>query len=232
MSDERRSAGLEGKQRQGSGVGYGVRVALPIGVAVGAFGISFGVLARAEGLGILAPLVMSLTTFSGASQFAIVSVLKDGGGIGAAATAAILLVARYLPIGVSVAPAIRGGVLARFARSQFVVDESWAVSNRGNGTFDGGTLLGAGLTIYLCWFAGTVLGVLGGDFLGDPEDFGLDAAFAGLFLALLWTTLRSRRAVVAAAVGAVVALVLVPFTEPGIPIIAAGLGCLAGWRRG
>jgi predicted branched-subunit amino acid permease len=189
------------------------------------------VLARAEGMGILAPLVMSLTTFSGASQFAVVSVLSDGGGLGAAALAAVLLVARYLPIGVSVAPAIKGRLPERFVRAQFVVDESWAVANRGDGTFDGGTLLGAGLTIYVCWFVGSLIGVFGGDLLGEPEDFGLDAAFAGLFLALLWTTMKSRRAVVAALIGGAVALALVPFAEPGIPIIVAGIGCVAGWRR-
>lgn len=215
----------------GSGFRYGVRVALPIALAVGAFGVSFGVLARAQDMGIFAPLVMSLTTFSGASQFAIVSVLAEGGGLAAATTAAVLLVARYLPIGVSVAPAIRGSLPARFIRSQFVVDESWAVANRGDGTFEPGTLLGAGVTLYVAWFVGTVIGVLGGDFLGDPEEWGLDAAFPALFLALLWTTLKSRRAMIAAAVGAGIALVLVPFTEPGIPIIAASIGALAAWRR-
>lgn len=223
--------GQRGSRPPGSGFRYGVRVALPIGLAVWAFGVSFGVLARAEGMGIIAPLVMSLTTFSGASQFAVVSVLADGGGTGAAITAAILLVARYLPIGVSVAPAITGRLPQRFVRSQFVVDESWAVANRGDGTFEPGTLFGAGVTIYVSWFLGTLLGVLGGDFLGEPEDFGLDAAFAALFLALLWTTLKSRRAVVAAAVGAAIAFVLVPIAEPGLPIIAASIGALAAWRR-
>lgn len=223
--------GQRGSRPPGSGFRYGIRVALPIGLAVWAFGVSFGVLARAEGMGIIAPLIMSLTTFSGASQFAVVSVLADGGGTGAAITAAILLVARYLPIGVSVAPAITGRLPQRFVRSQFVVDESWAVANRGDGTFEPGTLFGAGVTIYVSWFLGTLLGVLGGDFLGEPEDFGLDAAFAALFLALLWTTLKSRRAVVAAAVGAAIAFVLVPIAEPGLPIIAASIGALAAWRR-
>lgn len=213
------------------GFRHGVRVALPIGLAVGAFGVSFGVLARAEGFGLIAPLVMSLTTFTAASQFAVISLLGEGGGLAAAITAAVLLGARYLPIGVSVAPAITGRLLERFIRSQFVVDESWAVANRGDGTFEPGMLLGAGVTIYISWFIGTLIGVIGGDFLGEPEDFGLDAAFAALFLALLWTTLKSRRAVIAAIIGAAVALVLIPSTEPGIPIIAASIGALAAWRR-
>jgi predicted branched-subunit amino acid permease len=200
-------------------------------IAVGAFGVSFGVLARSNGFGVVAPLVMSATAFTGASQFAVVAVLGDGGGLGAAVTAAILLVARYVPIGISVAPAITGRVPSRILQSQLIIDESWAVANRGDGTFDRGALLGAGLAIYISWVVGTALGVIGGDALGDPEKFGLDAAFPALFLALLAPQLRGRTPVFAAVSGALIALALIPLARPGIPIIAASAACLAGWRR-
>lgn len=210
---------------------YGVRASIPLCIAVGAFGVSFGVLARANGFGVLAPIVMSLTTFTGASQFAAVSILGDGGGLGAAVAAAILLASRYLPIGLSVAPALGGPAHERFLRSQLVIDESWAVANRGDGTFDRATLLGAGSALYVSWFIGTVAGVLGGDFLGDPEDLGLDAAFPALFLVLLVSQIKSRQGVAAAAAGAAIAIALVPFTRAGVPVIAASLACLAGWWR-
>lgn len=213
------------------GFRYGLRASVPLCIAVGAFGVSFGVLARSNGFGVLAPLVMSATAFTGASQFAVVAVLGDGGGLGAAVTAAILLVARYVPIGISVAPAISGRVPSRILQSQLIIDESWAVANRGDGTFDRGALLGAGLAIYISWVVGTALGVIGGDALGDPEKFGLDAAFPALFLALLAPQLRNRTAVMAAAGGAFIALALIPVARPGIPIIAASAACLAGWRR-
>lgn len=193
--------------------------------------MSFGVLARSNGFGVVAPLVMSATAFTGASQFAVAAVLGDGGGLGAAVTAAILLVARYVPIGISVAPAITGRVPSRILQSQLIIDESWAVANRGDGTFDRGALLGAGLAIYISWVVGTALGVIGGDALGDPEKFGLDAAFPALFLALLAPQLRGRTAVFAAVSGALIALALIPLARPGIPIIAASAACLAGWRR-
>lgn len=215
----------------GGGFAYGLRASVPLCVAVGAFGVSFGVLARSNGFGLVAPIVMSLTAFTGASQFAVVAILGDGGGLGAAVTAAVLLAARYIPIGFSVAPVLRGPVLSRFFQSQLIIDESWAVANRGDGTFDRGALLGAGSAIYVSWVAGTALGVLGGDALGDPETLGLDAAFPALFLALLVPQIRSRTAVTAAIGGAVIAAVLIPVTRPGIPIIVAALACLAGWRR-
>lgn len=209
----------------------GGRTVLPIAVTVASFGVSFGVLARAADMGVLAPIVMSATTFAGSSQFAVASILDEGGGLVAAVVAALLLNARYAAIGVSVASLFRGPRLTRVLESQLIVDESWALSARSDGTFDRRILLGAGLMLYTGWVLGTALGVLGGGFLGDPERFGLDAAFPALFLALLVGQLRTRRAVAAALAGGAIALVLLPFTPPGVPIIAAVLGCLVGLRR-
>lgn len=208
----------------------GVRKSLPLCVAVGVFGVSFGVLAESAGFGKLAPIVMSLTTFTGASQFATISILGAGGGLGAAVLAAVLLAMRYLPIGISVAPELRGNAVTRFVQSQLVIDESWAVANRGDGTVDRATLAGAGIALYVSWQLGTLVGVFGGDLVGDPMSLGLDAAFPALFLALLLPQLRNRRTRASAIIGAAVALSLVPFVRPGVPVIVATVGCLAGWR--
>ena len=211
-------------------VAAGFRDCIPLAIAVGAFGISYGVLARSAGMGWLAPMLMSLTTFGGSAQFAAVSVLSTGGGAAAAVVAAILLNSRYLPIGLTIAPGMRGGRLRRFVEAQLVVDESWAIASNGDGTFGRARLIGAGLAIYVFWFAGTTVGVLGGDFLGDPESLGLDAAFPALFLALLVPQVRSRTALGAALGGAAIALALVPFTRAGVPIVCASLAALLGWR--
>jgi 4-azaleucine resistance transporter AzlC len=200
-----------------------------LAIAAAAFSASFGVLAEAAGMGAVAAIVMSATTFAGSAQFAAASILDDGGRVAAAITAAVLLNARYAPISISVAPGFRGSLLERFFQSQLIVDESWAVSHRG-GHFDHRVLLGAGLLLYPCWVGGTALGVLGGGLLGDPNDLGLDAAFPALFLALLVPLLRSRRVVAAALGGAAIALALTPVTPPGVPIIAAAAVCLAGWK--
>jgi 4-azaleucine resistance transporter AzlC len=205
----------------------GVRAVVPLAVAVVGFGVSFGVLARAAGMGSVAPIVMSLATFAGSAQFAAASILGSGGTVVASITAAVLLNARYGPIGVSVAPSLSGGWWSRFLHAQLTVDESWAISAEGDGRFNPKVLLGAGVTLYAAWVTGTVLGVAFGDVIGDPSTWGLDAAFPALFLALLVPQLRDRRAV-GAAVGAAIAIVLTPFTPAGVPIIAASLACLLG----
>ena len=209
----------------------GVRAVLPIAVTVPLVAISLGVLARAAGMGVAAPIVMSATTFAGSAQFALVSILDGGGGIVAAIVAALLLNARYAAIGVSVAPLFRGSRARRLAQAQLIVDESWALSARADGTYDRRILLGAGLTLYVAWVLGTVIGVVGGGFLGDPGRLGLDAAFPALFLALLVGQLRTRRGIAAAFAGGGIALALLPFTPAGVPIIAAAAGCLIGLRR-
>jgi 4-azaleucine resistance transporter AzlC len=209
----------------------GIRLAVPLAVAVFAFGISFGVLARQAGMGSLAPFVMSTTTFAGSAQFAVASVLSTGGGLAAACVAAILLNARYAPIGMSVADALSPSRVKRLLEAQLVVDESWALSNRGGGRFDRRILIGAGALLYLAWVLGTALGILGGNLIGKPEDLGMDAAFPALFLALLVGQIRSRQAGIAALLGGAIALVLTPFAKPGIPLIAACAACLVGWRR-
>jgi hypothetical protein len=142
----------------------GAVTALPLGIAVGLFGVSFGVLsAGTGGLGALPAIVMSASTFAGSAQFAAASILAGGGSAPAAIAAALLLNTRYLPIGVSVARFLPGGPVRRFAEAQLVVDESWAIASRGEGRFDPQRLVGAGIVLWLAWVGGTIVGVAGGE---------------------------------------------------------------------
>ena len=209
----------------------GARAAIPLGVAVGGFGISFGVLARSAHMGVLAPIVMSATTFAGSAQFAAASILGAGGGAVSAVVAAVLLNARYMPMGLSIAPVAEGGFWARLASAQLMTDESWAIAHEEDGHVSLARLLGAGTVIYLSWLSTTAVGVVAGDLLRDPNKIGLDAAFPALFLALLASQLRGRRSVAAALLGAAIALVLVPLTPAGVPIVAASAACLLGVVR-
>src|SRR5919108_544187 len=131
-----------------------MRAILAIAATVWFFGASFGLLARSSGLGILAPLVMSATTFAGSAQFAAASILGTSGGAAAAIAAAVLLNARYVPISISVASLFHGPRPRRLAEAQLIVDESWAISSRGGGRFDRRLLIGAGLVLYAAWGTG------------------------------------------------------------------------------
>ena len=210
----------------------GVRAVAPLAIAVLGFGASFGVLARAAGMGVVSPIVMSATTFAGSAQFAAASILGAGGRdrVGGHGRAPPERAVR--PDRRERGPLPARDLWSRFIHAQLTVDETWAVAAEGEGRFNPKVLLGAGVTLYLAWVGGTVLGVAFGDLIGDPATWGLDAAFPALFLALLVPQLRTRDARLAALIGAAIALVLTPFTPAGVPIIAASAGCLVGLRRG
>jgi 4-azaleucine resistance transporter AzlC len=213
-----------------TGLSRGIRAALPFVVPTLAIGMSFGVLAEPV-MGAVAAIAMSFIVFAGAAQFAAVSVLIAGGGVAAAVAAGLLINARFLPMGLAAAPALRGGPLRRAAEGQAVVDASWAIANRGDGTFDRGLLLGATIPQAAAWWTGTVIGALAGEALGDPEALGLDAVFPAFYLALLAEELRNRSAAACALLGAAIALTLVPIAPPGVPVLAASAAALLGVRR-
>jgi 4-azaleucine resistance transporter AzlC len=210
----------------------GARAGLPFALATFVLGISFGVLARSLGWGIVAPIVFSLITFSGSAQFAVVAVLGAGGGALAAIVAAVLLNSRFLPMGVAVAPFLKGGPLRRALEGQAVIDASWALASRGGGRFDREFMMGATLPQVAAWISGTVIGVLASDVVGDVERLGLDVIFPAFFVALLVEELRSGgRTIPAALIAAVLSLALVPWVPPGVPVIAGCAAALLGLKR-
>jgi predicted branched-subunit amino acid permease len=208
----------------------GVRTALPLAPAPFVFGLSFGVVADAAGIGTVAAVVMSATTFAGSAQFAVASVFETGGSALAAIMAAVFLNARYVALSVTVASIFPGGRLRRFLKSQLIVDESWALSGR-SGRFEWPILAGAGVLLYVLWVTSTALGAVVGSALEDTDALGFDAAFAVLFLGLALPYLRTRRAVLAAALAGLITLVLIPIAPVGVPIVAAAAACLLGLRE-
>jgi 4-azaleucine resistance transporter AzlC len=214
---------------RGESVRARIRAGVPFAIAAGLLALSFGILAKPV-FGATATLVMSAFVFAGSAQFGALAVLGAGGGVAAAVIAAVLLNARYLPMGIALAPSLRGGWLRRALYGEALVDASWAMANRGGGRFDPDFLVGATLPCYPAWVAGTALGLFAGDWVGDPADWGLDALFPAFFLALLiGGELRGGgTTVIVALLGMGVALVLLPFAPAGIPVIAASGTALLG----
>jgi branched chain amino acid efflux pump len=206
----------------------GVRAGVPFAVAGGLLSLSFGVLARSTGFSAVEAIAMSAIVYAGSAQFAALSILGGGGTAGAAIGAAALMNSRFLPMGVALGPSLPGGPLKRAAQGQPVVDASWALAVREDGSFDRWLLFGSSAIQYVTWVSGTVVGALGGSALGDPASLGLDAIYPTFFLALLLEEARSGRARGVAAAGALVSLALVPFVPAGIPVLVASLASLAG----
>jgi branched chain amino acid efflux pump len=207
----------------------GARAGVPYAVASGLVGISFGVLARPV-MGPAAAVVMSVIVFGGSAQFGALAVLSSGGGALPAIVAGLLLNLRFVPMGIAIAPWLPHGSLGRALRGQALVDASWALANRGGGRFDPEFLVGSTLVQYPAWVLGTVIGVVAGASIGNPDALGLDAIFPAFFLGLLINEIRRPGAPVVSALGAAIALVLTPLAPAGVPIIGAALAALVGLR--
>ena len=209
----------------------GLRAGCGYAGAVFLVSLSFGVLATEAGMTPWQAVVMSAVVFAGSAQFASIAIIAAGGGLPAALSAATLMNSRFLAMGIALAPSLPGGPARRALQGQAVVDSSWALANRGDGTFDRWALFGSTAPQYVAWVAGTALGTVSGDVLGDIERWGLDAVFPAFFVALLVTEVRTATAAVAAALGGLVALALVPIAPPGVPVLAATAAAVVGLRR-
>lgn len=208
-----------------------IRQGLSVAVATGLYGVSFGALSVTSGLSVLQTCLLSLLLFSGGSQFALIGILGGGGSVGAALGASSLLGLRNALYGLQLAPTMQPTGWRRYAVAQLTIDESTAVavaqedrSLRRLGFWV------TGIGIYLGWSLTTFLGALAGNALGDPKQFGLDAAASAAFVGLLWPRLRAREPVAIAIVAAVVTAALVPSVPQGIPVLAAaGVGAVIAW---
>jgi predicted branched-subunit amino acid permease len=208
----------------------GLRAAAPIAVPTFVLGASFGVLAQPV-MGSVAPIVMSILVFSGGAQFAVLGVLAAAGGATTAATAGLLMNARWLPMSFAIAPSLRGRRIKRAAESQAIVDASFVLADRGDDTFSAGRLIGATIPQASSWVAGTILGVLATGLVPDPSAIGLDAVFPAFYLVLLLAEMDGPQARATVAVAAVVTLALMPWAPAGVPVIAASAAALLGLRR-
>jgi 4-azaleucine resistance transporter AzlC len=207
----------------------GMRAGTGLGVAVFVLGLTFGALARADGWGLVAPLVGSVVIFSGSAQFTLATVLGAGGSVPAAVAAASLINARFLPMGLSVAPSLKGGRWRRCLEGQSVVDGSWVAAHLGGGRFDRARLMGATAMQYPAWVGGTALGLFLAPTNHQIEAFGLDLMFPAYFLVMLIDELRvSAQARYAALIGAALTSGLVFALSSGLAVIGATAAALLG----
>jgi predicted branched-subunit amino acid permease len=212
-----------------------LRDSLSVSITVGAYGTAFGAAAVANGFSLLQTCLLSLLTFSGASQFAVIGVLGAGGGALSGIATASLLGIRNGVYGVIMAPRLKVKGFKRIVAAQITIDESTAVALgqevRGEKAMRQGFWL-TGFGVFLFWNLFTVAGALGAQAMGDIRAWGLDSAVPAAFLGLVWPRLKTNRDR-ALAVGCMIfALAMTPILPAGLPIIATAFIAIAvGMRK-
>ena len=211
------------------------RDSLSVSITVGAYGTAFGVAAVANGFSLLQTCLLSLLTFSGASQFAVIGVLGAGGGAISGIATASLLGMRNGLYGVIMAPTLKVKGFKRIVAAQITIDESTAVAL-------GQEVLGekamrqgfwfTGFGVFLFWNLFTLAGALGAQAMGDIRAWGLDSAVPAAFLGLVWPRLKTNRDRILAVGCVLFALAMTPILPAGLPIIAtAFIAIVAGLRK-
>jgi predicted branched-subunit amino acid permease len=211
------------------------RNALGIGIATGAYALSFGAISVASGLSVLQTQTLSLFMFTGASQFAFVGVIGAGGGAVVAIVTAMLLGARNSLYALSLGPVLSPKRKAIPVTALLTIDESTAMALRYDQSKKASrrAFFATGISVYVFWNIGTLFGSLGASALSDPGTLGLDAAIPAGFLALLWprltggSTSENRKMWALAITSAAVAVVLIPFLRPGLPVLFSALVAVA-----
>ena len=211
------------------------RDSLSVSITVGAYGTAFGAAAVANGFSLLQTCLLSLLTFSGASQFAVIGVLGAGGSALSGIATASLLGIRNGVYGVIMAPRLKVKGFKRVVAAQITIDESTAVALgqevRGEKAMRQGFWL-TGFGVFLFWNLFTLAGALGAQAMGDIRAWGLDSAVPAAFLGLVWPRLKTNRDRVLAVGCMIFALAMTPILPAGLPIIATAFIAIAvGLRK-
>ncbi|HEU4543874.1 MAG TPA: AzlC family ABC transporter permease [Jiangellaceae bacterium] len=194
-------------------------------------GVSFGAIAVSLGLPIWLPMLLSVVVFAGAAQFMFVGIVAAGGNPVAAVVAGLLVNARHLPFGFAIGDVLGTGWLRRIIGSHLMIDESVAFALAQRETERRRAAYWAcGIALFACWNLGVLAGAFGGTVITNTDAFGLDAAFPAVLLALILPAMRDPATRRAALAGVVIALVAAPFLPPGLPVLLALAGVLAGLR--
>ena len=206
-----------------------VRDALGVGLATGAYGVSFGAISSAAGLTVLQTCTLSLLMFTGASQYAMVGVIGGGGSPWAGMGTALLLGARNALYGLQLGRMLEVRGARRVAAAQLVIDESTAMAiARDDHEVARLAFWATGLSVFVLWNVATLVGAVGAKALSDPRVLGLDAAAPAAFVALLAPRMRGREPWAIALGGAAAAMVVVPLVPAGVPVLLAG-GVAVAW---
>ena len=209
-------------------VSDGVRAFAPLLIAVVPFGLVFGIVAAGSEVGPWLGGATSFIFFAGAAQLATLQ-LFDAGAAGAVVIATALVInARHLMYSAALAPAFREFPKgARFALPYLLTDQAFAISIVRFGEVEDPVyrqwfFTGAGLSLWVPWQIFTIAGIVLGAQI--PASWSLDFAIPLMFVILLVPTIKGRPELIAAVVGATVAVV-----AAGAPY---GLGLIIGALSG
>jgi len=201
-----------------------------VGIAVSAagFGFVYGLSAREAGFSPLEAIAMSVIVFAGAAQFAAVGYVAAGLAWPGVVLLTGLLNARHLLYSAALRPWLRDVPFPRRAvMAHLLTDEAFALTighfRRIDRTDEWGFWVAAIGTTFIPWNLATIAGVFLGGQIPDPARLGIDIIFPAAMVGLAVGLITGRRELVAAIVGACIAVIVALVTSPSIGIVSGGI---------
>jgi 4-azaleucine resistance transporter AzlC len=212
----------------------GARAILPLILGAIPFGIIYGAVAVANGLSPAAAQGMSLFVFAGSAQFIAAGLVAEGLPVGLIILTTFVVNLRHALYAASLAPFMKHLPQRWLIPLGFwLTDESYAATiGRFNEPDDSPYkhwfYFGSAVAMYTNWQICTLIGILAGQQIPDPQGWGLDFAMVVTFIGIIVPLVKNRPALVSVVVAGVVSVL-----APGLPnklglMAAALLGIAAG----
>lgn len=212
----------------------GARATLPLVIGAIPFGVIFGASAVTKGISPAGALAMSMFVFAGSAQFIGANLY------GALTPVPVIILTTFV---VNLRHALYSATLAPHVRHLpqrwliplgfWLTDETFVVvANRYNDsddpTYKHWFYLGSALFMYLNWLTWTIVGIVAGSSIENPEQWGLDFALIVTFIGMVVLAIKARPELFAVVVGGTVAVLAKPMPYNLGLIIAALCGVAAG----
>ena len=212
----------------------GVRATIPLVIGAVPFGAIFGALAVTSGLSPAAALGMSAFVFAGSAQFIAANMWAGGAAIPFIVLTTFVVNVRHALYAATLAPYMRHLPHRWLIPLGFwLTDESFVIvvqryQQADTSPYKHYFYLGSALAMYINWQLSTLVGIVAGQSIPDPQNWGLDFALIVTFIGMLVPMLVARPMLFAALVAGVSSIALNGMENRLGLLLAALLGLLAG----
>lgn len=199
---------------------------MPVAVFSTPFGIAFGAAAIEAGISPEKAIAMSALVFSGAAQFATLDFVGPDVAWASLALIVLAISARLVVMGAVVSRELNAiPAWRRFPTLAWLSDPNFARTQPKfrHGETEVGLLLGGGLALWLNWVAGTAIGALAGDVIGDVSGYGFDVVMLCFFAAVVAGEVKGPRIAIPVAVAGLCAVMMHGLLPLGWNVIVAAL---------
>lgn len=213
----------------------GVKDCIPTLLGYLSIGFAAGVVSKTAGLSIVEITLMSLLIYAGSAQFIFAGMIAANGSAAAIIFTIFFVNLRHLLLSAALSPYFRHLTPLKNALiGSLLTDETFGVAinqTSNKKSLSARWMHGLNVTAYLNWIAANIAGAFLGQWITNPQKFGLDYALPAMFIGLLVLLIISRakiRVDIIVAISAVVIVIVVTMvSSASLGVIVATIAAAA-----